>query len=300
MLPENLAFNEWLEAGEKLKTFERRILWCLGDWLNYGEKQYGETYSQALDATDYSYQTLRDSAWVSGQIELSRRRDNLSFSHHKEVAALEPSDQDRFLTAAEEHSLTREELRRAVTDYKRGISREKLSLAAALTGKYAVVYADPPWQYSNSGFDSSAEAHYLTMDTSEICAMGSELAPYLTDDVVLFLWVTNPLLPDAFKVIESWGFEYKTNMAWVKDRPIGMGFYCRGQHELLLICTKGSFTPEGDLPPSVFQQPITEHSKKPLCVYDLIERMYPRGPYLELFLRGEERDRWKGFGNQAS
>ncbi len=68
---------------------------------------YGETYSQVLDATDYDYETLRDAAWVSRKVGLPCRKDSLSFSHHKEVATLEPADQDEWLAIAENQGLTK-------------------------------------------------------------------------------------------------------------------------------------------------------------------------------------------------
>jgi len=78
------------------------------------ERAYGEKYAQALDSTDWEYQTLRDAAWVAGRVEMSRRRDNLTWSHHREVAALDPDDQDGWLDRAEAEGWSRNELRRAI------------------------------------------------------------------------------------------------------------------------------------------------------------------------------------------
>lgn len=117
-------------------------------------------------------------------------------------------------------------------------------------------------------------------------------------DAVFFLWATNPMLEDALQVCSAWGFEYKTNIVWIKDRPIygKLGFYVHGQHELLLIATQGKFTPKGELPVSVVQIPKTEHSKKPVEFYEIIETMYPRpGEFLELFAR-EGRPGWVSHG----
>ena len=74
------TFEEWQNCGDFLKQAERSVQFWIGDWLNYGEKKYGETYSQVLDGVDYEEKTLRNSKWVSSRVELSRRRDNLSFS----------------------------------------------------------------------------------------------------------------------------------------------------------------------------------------------------------------------------
>jgi len=105
----------WIQAeGDKLKRIEGAIHWWLGDWLNYGERAYGEKYSQALDETEFSYKTLRTDSWVAHRIEVSRRRDNLSWSHHREVAPLDLPDQDRLLDQAESGGMSIRELRRAV------------------------------------------------------------------------------------------------------------------------------------------------------------------------------------------
>lgn len=167
-------------------------------------------------------------------------------------------------------------------------------------GVFDVIYADPPWCYDNRIMEwGPAELHYPTMSLEELMAR----KPTTADDAVLFLWVTNPMLSDALRLVEAWGFQYKTNMVWVKrdlQRP-GSGFYVRGRHELLFICTRGSFVPDqvGKEPiGSVIEAPVGKHSAKPLVVYEVIERMYPGRKYLELFLRGKARPGWEGWGNE--
>src|SRR5690606_19179833 len=102
------------------------------------------------------------------------------------------------------------------------------------------------------------------------------------------------------QVIDAWGFDYRTCMVWVKDR-IGMGYYARQRHELLLIAKRGNFPvpdPE-DRPDSVIDAPLGQHSAKPDVVYELIERMYPTVERkVELFAR-RPRDGWAAWGNQA-
>ena len=121
-LPEEQTFGEWLEVGETLKTIHGATQWWLGDWLNTGERRYGEMYSQALDATDYAYQTLRDAAWVAGKVELSRRRDSLSWSHHKEVAACEPDEQEMWLELAEREGLPQKALRQRIREARAAVT----------------------------------------------------------------------------------------------------------------------------------------------------------------------------------
>lgn len=160
-------------------------------------------------------------------------------------------------------------------------------------GVFNVVYADPPLEYTNTGFQMSAENQYPTMSTIRICEMK---LPEISNDAALFLWVTNPLLNDGLNVCESWGFEYKTNMVWVKDRHTA-GFYVFGQHELLLICIRGSMLPIGEKVKSIIYGDNKKHSKKPEIVYEIIEKMYPNQKYVELFARNKRKG-WDSYGNE--
>jgi len=185
---------------------------------------------------------------------------------------------------------------------KRVGQRERTAALAArevpaVDRKYAVVYADPPWRYDFSSTDARAiENQYPTMDTDAIAALDVPAA----DDAVLFMWATNPKLTQAFEVLHGWGFEYVTNMVWVKDR-IGMGYYARSRHEMLLIAKRGQLaTPEpSNRPDSVIEAARTKHSAKPEVVYELLDRMYPGLPKLEMFCR-EPRDGWDAWGNEVA
>lgn len=162
-------------------------------------------------------------------------------------------------------------------------------------GEFDVIYADPPWRYDFSKSDNRAiENQYPTMELEEICALKVPSAK----DAVLYLWATAPKLVEALKVMEAWGFTYKTNFVWVKP-SIGMGYWARVQHELLLVGVKGSFSPpkESDRYPSVINAPTEEHSKKPEIVYEMIEKAFPPAEHhlLELFARNK-RAGWESFG----
>lgn len=164
-----------------------------------------------------------------------------------------------------------------------------------VNGPFDIIYADPPWQYSNDGMSGAAANHYPTMPTDEICDLDVE--GIASDDAVLFLWTTNPHLPDAMRVMEAWGFEYKTNLVWVKDKGTGIAFYLNGYHELLLIGTKGSMLPQKK-PKSVLDTKRGEHSRKPDEIYDLIDEMYPGLSRVELFCR-RPRGGWAVWGNEV-
>lgn len=82
--------------------------------------------------------------------------------------------------------------------------------------KYGIVYADPPWRYDMKRGKGVAENHYPTMSMDEICAL--PVADLAAKDSALFLWATFPQLNEAFRVIEAWGFQYKTlAFLWLKQ-----------------------------------------------------------------------------------
>lgn len=108
--------------------------------------------------------------------------------------------------------------------------------------KYRVIYADPPWAYNDKQDTEKlggAVKHYPTMPLEEICA----LPVPAEKDAVLFLWTTSPMLEDAFKVINAWGFKYKSSFIWDKVAHV-MGHCNSVRHEFLLICVRGSCTPD--------------------------------------------------------
>jgi N6-adenosine-specific RNA methylase IME4 len=174
-------------------------------------------------------------------------------------------------------------------------------LTASLGRKFPVIYADPPWRYEDSPAghsNRSIEKHYPTMSLDEICALGDDVRDLAADDALLYIWATVGLLPECLRVIEAWGFEYKTHFVWVKDK-IGIGCYARNQHELLLVAKRGKIP----LPPpetrvsSVIEAPRGAHSEKPHVVYDIIEAHYPTLAKIELFARNL-RDGWVPWGNE--
>lgn len=171
-----------------------------------------------------------------------------------------------------------------------------------VTDTYRVIYADPPWSYGNSGVINEdnygrAARHYPSMSIEELCALPvRELAD---PDAVLFLWVTSPLLRECFDVIEAWGFTYKSSFVWDKVKH-NFGHYNSVRHEFLLICTKGSCTPDvPTLHDSVQSiERTAKHSEKPEPFRALIDELYPRGARVELFARSKH-ETWATWGNEA-
>ena len=163
--------------------------------------------------------------------------------------------------------------------------------------KYRVIYADPPWQYNDKQDTAKlggAIKHYPTMPLDEICALPIPAE----NNAVLFLWATSPMLEDAFKVIHAWGFNYKSSFIWDKVSH-AMGHYNSVRHEFLLVCTRGSCTPDVPrLVDSVVSIERTEHSKKPKEFREIIDMLYPIGERLEMFAR-DAADGWDVWGNMA-
>jgi N6-adenosine-specific RNA methylase IME4/ParB-like chromosome segregation protein Spo0J len=167
-------------------------------------------------------------------------------------------------------------------------------------GRYGVVYADPPWRFEpysrDTGLDRAADNHYPVMDLTAIKAVD---VASIAADAVLFLWATAPMLPQALDVMAAWGFEYRTNFVWAKDRP-GTGYWSRNQHEHLLVGVKGDIPAPapGEQRSSVIEAPVREHSRKPDEARRMIETLFPNLPKVELFARST-CEGWDVWGQEA-
>ena len=301
-------YEEWEKCGAFLQQIEGAVQWWIGDWLNYGEHAYGEKYSQALDATGIKLRTLESCAYVAAHVETTRRRVGVGWTLYQDLASLPSDQQEDWLVKVVAGDWTRARLR---TELRLQNRRVQYATGDLPDGQFRVIYADPPWAYDDSGVivpnkarpwhaqDSygRAERHYPTMSIEDLCAL--PVQDHVTDDAVLFLWVTSPLLSACWPVIEAWGFEYKTSLIWDKVAH-GLGHYVSVRHEFLLLCTRGSCTPDAPtpMPDSVVIERRSEtHSEKPESFRKTIERLYPLGARLELFGR-HEVEGWTVYGNQ--
>lgn len=208
------------------------------------------------------------------------------------LSKVEPVKQVEIITKIDSGSNAKS----AIIESNREDRFETLTSPKMPVGKYSVILADPPWKYQFSETTSrEIENQYPTMDLSDIKSMSIPA----DDDSILFMWATAPKLEEAFSVLNSWGFTYKTCAIWDKEKK-GMGYYFRIQHEILLIATKGSFpapAPE-NRPDSIVRSPRGEHSKKPPAFYEIIEAMYPGMKKIELFCR-TPREGWAAWGNEV-
>ena len=180
-------------------------------------------------------------------------------------------------------------------------------------GRYSVVYADPPWNFSTwskKGQGRSATAHYDCMSQKDMEAL--PVADWAAPDSVLLMWTTDTHLPRALDLIEAWGFTYKTiGFTWAKlnqsagekdeytdkDFFTGMGYWTRANPEQCLLATRGKPQRKGKDVRRLVVSPRREHSRKPDVMYDRIERLMD-GPYLEMFARRSSPG-WDLWGNQA-
>lgn len=180
--------------------------------------------------------------------------------------------------------------------------------------KYNVIYADPPWEYRQSGGKKGsrgmAKTHYDTMSTEEICKL--PVRQIATDDCICFMWATFPNIGEALKVMEAWGFEYKTaGFVWVKlnkKAPSffwGMGAYTRANAEVCLLGiskgTKAKQVVKDNGVHQIIESPVEEHSKKPAETRDRINKLLGCGgghTKIELFAR-QTVEGWDCWGNEV-
>lgn len=307
-LPQNLSREDWIKCGKALREIESGHQWWTGDWWAFSEdRKWGEG-EQIAEAAGVAYQYARDCGSVSRAFKLSSRDDNLTFSHHRYAMAVEGAKARqtwlrRALKGTDGKSWSAQQLRAEIARAAAIGRTGAADILSAKTGKFAVLYADPPWRYENppmGGTNRSIENQYPTMMLDQICAL--PIREIAHDDSVLYLWTTSPKLAESFKVLEAWGFsEPRTTAVWVKDQ-IGMGYYFREMHELLLVAKRGELPPpdEANRVPSVFEAPRLEHSAKPPLFYDVLDLMYPKIRKIELFNRGKlDRPYWSTWGNQA-
>jgi N6-adenosine-specific RNA methylase IME4 len=283
--------------------------------LRHGDNQHSEGLpigrsSDLLNVGERSVARARE-VQEHGAPELVRavERGEVSVSAAADIATLPKAEQQEIVARGKREILEAAKALRGEEARKRYEARIARNLEISARNsrmmergqRYAVILADPAWDYrlynEESGSSRAAAEQYPTMKLDEICALPvSDLA---TDAAALFLWTTAPHLQESFQALAAWGFAYKTNAVWVKDK-IGLGHFIRGQHEILLIATRGDMPCPlpANRPPSVISAPRREHSRKPDEAYELIERMYPALPKIELFAR-YARPGWEAWGNEA-
>lgn len=169
--------------------------------------------------------------------------------------------------------------------------------------QYNAIYIDPPWRYEQRSLKGAAEKHYPTMSIEELSAL--PVGSLAAEDCLLFLWTTFPMLPEALRLIEAWGFKYKTvAFVWVKQNRknptwfFGLGFWTRGNAEICLLAKRGKIRRKSAHVHQLIVSPIEEHSKKPDETRDRIVELVGDVPRIELFAR-QKTEGWDVWGNEV-
>ncbi len=283
-----------MRCGESLQQMERSIMWWVGDWLNYGERRYGEMYAQAVDATGYENGTLRTAKWVAGSFELSMRMDNLTWTHHQIVAALPSDERAALLTKAGRDGWT-------CADLRREMRHTSAKAIAPPAGKFSTIVIDPPWEVEKiERYErpNQARLDYATMTEDELTDFGETVDGVAHDDCHLFMWTTHKHFPLALRLLDAWEWKYVLAFVWHKPggfQPVGLPQY---NCEFCLYARRGApeFRDTKELP-VCFNAPRGAHSEKPEKFYEMLRRV-TAGPRLDMFSR-RQIDGFDGWGNES-
>ena len=313
-LPDDLSFSEWASIGDAIASAEQSVMWWVGDWWAFGEKQgYGDRSRVLDELRDKGHNppalgTCISAGTISRRFPTPRRIGVLSWSHHQAVASLDEREQDWLLERAQSNAWPvaglRDEVRRYKLERLRRPGEQKyqtqniddLNLLVEQGRQFGTIYADPPWPYGNQGTRAATRNHYKAhadLTVKDICDL--PVAKLAAAAAHCHLWTTNGFLREAFDVLAAWGFTYKSCFIWVKP-DFGIGNYWRVGHEFMLFGIKGAAPFADHSQQSWIYQQAGEHSAKPAKVRRIIERCSP-GPWLELFGR-HEADNWTVWGNE--
>ena len=148
-----LSLSQWVADGQRLGAIGRGVNWWLGDWLRFGNVKFGERYVRASRITGYDVQTLMNMVYVATRFESGRRRERLSWSHHAELAALEPPEQEEWLTRAENERLSVRDLRAELRRVTRAGETETIAAASVQEGASVSITTEPAHVCPNCGHE---------------------------------------------------------------------------------------------------------------------------------------------------
>lgn len=122
VIDNSITIDEWKELGQSLRQVEGSVQFWIGDWARFGDKKgftgkyvSSEVYDELEEITGLERRTLQNYKNVSDSVDSSRRREDLGFSHHAEVAGLIPEKQEYFLNKASEENLSIRRLREEIS-----------------------------------------------------------------------------------------------------------------------------------------------------------------------------------------
>jgi N6-adenosine-specific RNA methylase IME4 len=184
---------------------------------------------------------------------------------------------------------------------------------------YRVILADPPWRFDlyneATGGAKSPQAHYSCMGPADLIAFGRDIGlerpGFVAPSCALLLWVTFPIAArgDHGPLMQAWGFQPKTGGAWIKQTRTGKlgfgpGLIFRSTAEVWFLGTRGRPIRGSRSERNGYLEQqngiVSEargHSVKPPELHAQLERLYPCGPYLELFAR-RQRPGWDCYGDE--
>jgi N6-adenosine-specific RNA methylase IME4 len=301
--------DEWKREGIELAKRHDATVWEIGDWYLRGRQSFGpgecRLIIEAPGWQGVKFDTAKVYACVASRYPEAFRYLNTSPAHYHSARVLPLEQSIPLLTQAADENWNLNKLRIAVRrtrwfkELVGGDIIDDLNDAIRDNRKWRGIDADPPWEWDTAGGRRGATTgHYPTMPLDKIRALPVSQVAY--DDAFLFLWVPPALLmTHGNAVLESWGFEYKTNITWDKLTHYGRGAYVRTVHEHLLIGVRPK-TPthflDNDMLSMIRARLSRRNSEKPDGVHELIQRATP-GPYLELFARKRVKG-WDCYGNQ--
>ena len=207
--------------------------------------------------------------------------------------------------ARKARELRKEQLGKRKAERLAEIAAKRRTLPDLPDQTYEILYADPPWQFEKPAMGTtnrSAEDKYPTMTRAELCNL--PVSELVGDEGMLFMWARPGMLDVARDVMAAWGFDYKGELVWAKDK-IGMGYYFRNQHEILLFGNRGEYPlpAEKVRRSSLLTAKRRAHSQKPDELYKILDSYYPEAPKLELFQRdggAKPPKGWDVWGDMAT
>lgn len=295
-ISDNISFEQWEHCGEWIKRANGSVHFWLGDWLNYGEKKWGEKYSQVLEDTGIDYGVLRNDAYVAGKVDLSRRRDNLSFAHHQDIADLRPEEQEKLLDIAEKEKINSKDFRKIkqkfVSDSKRlpaptiidsnlicGDAVAELSKLA--DASIDCVVTDPPYgiDYQSNRRTATEKLDKIDNDNTDAFALLANVCEVLKakvkPDSHLYFFTSWKVYCEFETVISDY-FDIKNLIVWDKMNH-GTGDLDGNfaeQHELIIFATTGRRILNGPRPINIISYPreteLEHPNEKPV---GLMERL---------------------------
>jgi len=268
------------------------------------ERRYGELLVELKKAGELAEGRPEKTVIAEGQF-LRKTLESLETSRNfsskcQRLAALPPDRFERMLGTWRGKSLQSEEhiiFDLFIRDRNDRRAAREMELAQHLLTlprrRYGVIVADPKWRFQPWARETCNPVSPIDVIKSR------DVASIAADDCVLFLWATQPMLPQALDVMETWAFTYKSHFIWAKDR-IGPGYWSRNKHEVLLLGTCGNppCPAQGEQWDSLMEAPRRGDAEKPEIFLEMIECYFPNVPKIELNRLGPPRRGWDAWCNE--